>query len=218
MESKICPQCGAEIKSTAKFCDECGANISAQINTSVNTEGNVGVQASRKTNKNHILIVIGVVIIVLLFGILCIKLVSNNSSSDDSVAQYDNVRKQYASNIVMSWYSIDGNNNFDEWNVYMPYIENGYVYIPVKAQINSEYTVQFRGFGTASINDTFSKTVPLEYEYENSTVQKGVYQKLTIRVPIADLDVQRPTTLYCQLATYVAGRQQNIKIEFDISW
>lgn len=216
MEIKICPKCGAEVKSTAKFCDECGVNISAQINTVVQAKEDADVQSKHKANKNHILIVIGVVIIVLLFGILCIKLVSNNSANND--VRYDTVSKQYASHIVIHWYHVDGGNNPDDWNVHTPYIENGYVYIPVEAQINSAYTVQFRGFGTASINDTFSKTVPIDYEYENSTVQKGVYQELTIRVPITDLDVQRPTTLYCQLATYVAGRQQNIQLEFDISW
>ena len=46
----------------------------------------------------------------------------------------------------------------------------------------------------------------------------GEYQKITIRVPVSDLDVQKPTTLYCRLATYVGGREMDIRLEFDITW
>lgn len=122
-----------------------------------------------------------------------------------------------ASDVVIRWYHIYQSTD-DDWNVYTPYIKNNYIYIKTEMKLNSSLSVALRGFGTASINDTFSKTVPIEYEYEKSDVTMGEYQTVTIRIPVSDLDVQKPTTLYCRLATYVGGRQKDIQLEFDITW
>lgn len=122
-----------------------------------------------------------------------------------------------ATNVVIRWYPIYQSTD-DDWNVYTPYIKNNYIYIKTEMKLNSSMSVALRGFGTASINDTFSKTVPIEYEYEKSDVTMGEYQDVTIRIPVSDLEVQKPTTLYCRLATYVGGRQKDIQLEFDITW
>lgn len=219
MGNDQCPNCGARLRENAKFCDECGTQLNAEptVRPSASAEQPVVSAQTHTASKNPIVIVIGVVIIVLLFGILCVRLVGGNAGGSADTTQYDNVNRQYATDVVIQWYSIQAGEK-DNYNVYTPYVENGYIYIPIEAQINASNTVQYRGFGTASISDTFDKTVPFQYEYETSTVEKGVYQDLTLRIPITDLDVQRPTTLYCQLSVFVAGQQQRINLEFDISW
>lgn len=118
---------------------------------------------------------------------------------------------------VLGWHHIFQSTD-DDWELNKIYIKNNYIYIETEMQLNSSMSVALRGFGTASINDTFDKTVPIRYEYEESNVTMGEYQKITIRVPVSDLDVQKPTTLYCRLATYVGGREMDIRLEFDITW
>ncbi|MDE5994560.1 MAG: zinc-ribbon domain-containing protein [Oscillospiraceae bacterium] len=215
MENEKCPNCGAELRENAKFCDECGTKLNSEIaeQAFVPTEKTDVFKEEKK--HNTIGIVFCIAIVVLLFGIFIVRFSSNNSAGNTNTAvQYG---KQYAKDVVIHWYHIDATAE-DDYNVYTPYFENGYVYIPIEAQINASNTVQHRGFGVASIRDSFDKTVPIKYDYEKSTVEKGVYQKLTLRIPVTDLEVQRPTTLYCQLSVFVAGQQQRINLEFDISW
>lgn len=219
MGNENCSNCGAELRENAKFCDNCGAkqNTETAAMATAPTEQAVASLENKTEKKKHniISIVVYITIVMLLFGIFIVRFSGNNSTgSTNTAAQYG---KQYAKDVVLGWYHIDVSAK-DDYNVDLPYFENGYIYIPIEAQINSGNTVQYRGFGTASIRDSFDKTVPFKYDYEKSTVEKGVYQKLTLRVPVTDLEVQRPTTLYCNLAVFVAGQQQQIKLEFDISW
>lgn len=215
MGNEKCPNCGAELRENAKFCDECGIKLITEP-TSMPTEKTDAFTEKKivKEKNNTIGIVICILIVVLLIGIFIVRFNGNNSTGNTNTEQYG---KQYAKDVVIHWYHIDATAK-DDYNVYTPYFENGYVYIPIEAQINAGNTVQYRGFGVASIRDSFDKTVPIRYDYEKSTVEKGVYQKLTLRIPITDLEVQRPTTLYCQLSVFIAGQQQRINLEFDISW
>ena len=134
--------------------------------------------------------------------------VSNGSISDNNCKAQDS---------VIQWYNIYQSTK-DDWNLYTPYIRNNYLYIETEMQLNSSMSVILRGFGTASINDTYDKSVPIKYEYESSSVKAGEFQKVTIQVPLSDLDNQKPTTLYCKLATYVGGMQKDIDLIFNITW
>lgn len=122
-----------------------------------------------------------------------------------------------AQNSVIQWRNIYQSTK-DDWNLYTPYIRNNYLYIETNMQLNSSMSVILRGFGTASINDTYDKSVPIKYEYESSNVKAGEFQKVTIQVPLSDLNNQKPTTLYCKLATYVGGMQKDIDLIFNITW
>ena len=56
---------------------------------------------------------------------------------------------------------------------YAPYVKEGYLYIPMFLMCTSKYIIEFYGdFGTASINDSFDKTVPIDVIYDSKTVNK----------------------------------------------
>lgn len=222
VDNMQCKNCGAEVKDTAKFCSECGAKLSEILAPDTKRENENASDIKKENNERpqsespkmkfiSITILAGLAIIFLL--VLVFALAGRNSPSEVNTSDY----KQYATDAVISWYSIDEYAR-DEYNVYTPYLENGFLYIPIEAQINSAKPVQYRGFGTASITDTYDKTVPFQYEYEQSTVTRGEYQSLLLRIPVTDLDVQKPTTLYLQSAVYVNGKQDLIKLNFAISW
>ena len=212
MGYKQCPYCGTNLEDNSIFCNICGKKIPE---STVNEEiKNTDIQNENKTGTKLMAVFIGVVAVVIIIMIAVALGNNQQTSSVDTNTDYSS--KEYASDAVISWRSIDSVK--DDYELSTPYIENEYIYIPIKVQINSYNTVQYRGFGVASINDTFSKTVPIKYEYENSTITRGVFQNLTLRIPVNDLDVKRPTTLYCQLAVFVGGEQSRINLEFDISW
>ncbi|MBR2952886.1 MAG: zinc ribbon domain-containing protein [Clostridia bacterium] len=208
----FCKNCGQKIEDNAKFCKECGfVNdvVLSEENQRADGNDNAARLKTQSSNKN-LITTIFILIIALLSITLISLLVKDNSNSNVDIGPI------YASDSVIRWYSVDSVK--DEYNLYTPYIENGYLYIDIETQINASNTVQYRGFGSASVTDTYDKVVPIKYEYEKSTVTKGEYQDITIRVPLQDLDVQKPTTLYCKLAVYYAGNHKDINLEFNISW
>lgn len=210
-----CSNCGKEVNNTAKFCEECGTTLLLKPDKNEIAAEQTEQPKSKADVKRKIIIIICAVVAGLVLSyFLLIGLSSRGSGNSDSAEQ---VGKQYAESSVIKWQYLDYNYK-DDYNLSTPYIENGYIYIPIEVQINAPLTVQYRGFGTASVNDTFDKTVPMKYEYEESTVTKGVFQNLMLRVPISDLDVQKPTTLYVDLAVFINGNYGSIKLEFDMSW
>lgn len=74
-------------------------------------------------------------------------------------------------------------------------------------------------FGTASIRDTFDKTVPIMIEFETLEILPGVPQEIKLIIPLNDLDSQRPTTLFTKW-TFELGsnRSYSIEVNFTISW
>lgn len=205
-----CKKCGKELSDDEKFCSACGTNKDEDSTNKI-----------LESNKNNILKKI-LVIICILCVITLIVLLFNKNNFDEPlvISELQSTTQlgiQYSEQAVIRWYFVKGSST-DDWQIYNPYVKGNYLYIDAKACLNSSYTVQYRGFGTASINDTFDKTVPIEYEYENSTVTKGEYQNITIRIPVTDLEDQRPTTLYLRLASYIGGVQEDIALEISISW
>jgi len=206
----FCKNCGQKIEDDAKFCKECGFanNVILPEENNFIDDNVVEAKPNSFVEKRITTIIISAIV---LLAIVLISIFANrNSNSNVETGPI------YASDSVIKWYSVDSVK--DEYILYTPYIENGYLYIDIEAQINALNTVQYRGFGSASITDTYDKVVPIEYEYEKSTVTKGEYQDITIRVPLQDLEVQKPTTLYCELAIFYAGNHEDINLEFNISW
>lgn len=111
----------------------------------------------------------------------------------------------------------------DDWNFYAPYIEKGTLIIECQPKFGVAMSWQDSydngaGFGRASISDTFDKTVPVEVVYSKKSWSSKVRQEITLRIPLADLDVKQPTTLYLELYGKVGGSDEDIKIDFSISW
>ena len=129
-----------------------------------------------------------------------------------------------ASNSNLSYHSIS--NEKDNWEFQMPYIDEGTLYIECYPLFMEDvkwypYTEEMGGIGRASISDTFDKTVPISIITSQETIKAGERGEITLKIPLSDLDVQQPTTMYVQLAAYLNGdetTQKRINIGFVFSW
>lgn len=103
---------------------------------------------------------------------------------------------------------------------YTPYVELGYLYIPMFLNCTSKYPIEFYGdFGTASINDSFDKTVPIQVIYDRKTVNnKGQTTEFKVKIPLKDLGVQKPTNIYIEFDFYVNSQREDFKAGFDLTW
>lgn len=208
-----CKECGKALSDDEKFCSACGTN-------NYENSSNITLENNKKSMRKKYFVILCIICVII--GIILFLNKNNSDKLDEPVvvSEFQSTTQagiQYSKNSVLDWVFVKGSTD-DDWKFYNPYVKGDYLYIETKACLNSSYTVQYRGFGTASINDTFDKTVPIEYEYENSTVTKGEYQNITIRVPVTDLEEQRPTTLYLRLSSYIDGAQEDIILRISISW
>ena len=74
-------------------------------------------------------------------------------------------------------------------------------------------------FGSASITDTFDKTVPIKVIYSSKKVDNnGGKTSFKVKIPLSDLGVRKPTNLYIEFDFLVAGKRQTFKAEFDLTW
>ena len=99
-------------------------------------------------------------------------------------------------------------------------VEEGYLYISMWLKCTSVYELSFyENFGTAAINDTFDKTVPIEVIYDDVNVSnQGGTTEFEIKVPLSDLGVQKPTNLYTEFDFVVDGKRQTFKAKFALTW
>jgi hypothetical protein len=74
------------------------------------------------------------------------------------------------------------------------------------------------GFGNASISDTFDKSVPIRIVYDTQSNGSGESQSIVLKIPVTDLEVQRPTTVYLELFANVNGAKDTIELSFNMSW
>jgi len=101
--------------------------------------------------------------------------------------------------------TMTGNDSRDDYEFYAPYIEDGYFVIETEFKFHKKYELSYfeknggKGFGRASISDTFDKVVPLIIETEDKILDPSKLEKMTIKIPVNDLDVKKPTNLYFEL-------------------
>lgn len=115
---------------------------------------------------------------------------------------------------------LDGSQG-DDYDLYNPYIIEDTLYIELDATINTNIHYYHRGYGTACINDTFDKAVPIIVRYENEQIKKGEKQSIVLEIPISDLNVQKPTTLSVKIELYKGDRkitEDRIRMDFTIAW
>lgn len=123
----------------------------------------------------------------------------------------------------IEWYNVSSGR--DDWNFSSPYIDDGILTIEL-SDVKFARKVEWRdgedgdgvGFGRASITDSFNKSVPISIAYEKKIVAAGQKQNFKLLIPTADLDKSKPTTIYLELYAKVGGENQDIKINFTISW
>jgi hypothetical protein len=74
------------------------------------------------------------------------------------------------------------------------------------------------GFGEASITDTFDKVVPLKIIFNDAATEANEWQTIEIRVPLSDLDVNKPTTIYMKLFAWIGESYKHIPLTLTMSW
>ena len=114
----------------------------------------------------------------------------------------------------------DDPNGVGTKNFYRMRLETGYLYIPIKLNFKSQYNVEFYGdFGTASINDTFDKTIPIKVIYDSKNVDNnGGDTFFEVKIPLSDLGVQKPTNIYIEFYFLVNGKREDFTAGFDLTW
>lgn len=111
-----------------------------------------------------------------------------------------------------------------EWEFYAPYIDDGYFYVEcinVKFNGSMEWFDKYNsglGGGKASITDSFDKTVPIQVLYGKMSWKKNEIQSFTIKIPINDLDVKKPTNLYMVLYVKVNGIDDQVIVDISSTW
>ena len=112
----------------------------------------------------------------------------------------------------------------DDWNFSSPYIEDGNLKInctdvKLAASVNwREDQTNGYGYGLASITDTFDKSIPLKLLWDKKYVSYGQKQDLKIVIPVTDLDVKKPTTLFLKLYGEINGDDSAVYLTFNITW
>lgn len=124
----------------------------------------------------------------------------------------------------VSWQHIDPNKP-DEWSFGAPQIFEDMLYIHCCPIFGTEFTFKNSGFGVASITDSFDKKAPLTIVDgnlknlpENKLVKKGEEIEIYLRIPLAQLDSDRPTHIACEIPIFVGNQTNNINVEFNMSW
>ena len=100
------------------------------------------------------------------------------------------------------------------------WLEKGQLHIKMYLCCKSEYDLEFYGdFGTASINDTFDKTVPIKVIYDSKKVDNnGAPTVFEVKIPLSDLGVQKPTNIYVEFDFLVDGERETFEAGFDLTW
>ena len=103
---------------------------------------------------------------------------------------------------------------------YNLYAKEGYLYITVGLKCTSKYSIKFYGdFGTASISDTFDKTVPIKLIYDSAVVNNsGETTEFELKIPLTDLGVQKPTNIYVDFDFLVNEKRETFKAGFNLTW
>ena len=77
----------------------------------------------------------------------------------------------------------------------------------------------YDGYGVASLNDKFDKSVPLHIvSRTGNEIIAGEEADFDIVVPVKQLEVARPTDLYVDLYITVNGKRKSLILSFQIEW
>lgn len=158
--------------------------------------------------------------------------VGEKVKQDDTVVVYvSKGQKRYELKQALSIiYDVNGIKPFVSWmdasdgegtkGHYIPYLEEGYLHLPVYICCSSNYELEFYGdFGVASVNDTFDKQVPVDLIYDSKTIKNdGSKTEFTIKVPLSDLGVQKPTNLYISADIKVGNNLNSFRADFILTW
>ena len=110
----------------------------------------------------------------------------------------------------------------DEWTFETPKIADGKLTIRMTAVLSRSLVwhdaAGGTGYGVAAINDTFDKSVPLRIQFAEEELGAGETHKLTLTIPVTDLDVDKPTRIYMRLFAVIKGNYDEIPLTLTMTW
>lgn len=112
----------------------------------------------------------------------------------------------------------------DNWEFYSPYIKDNTLYIECynvifgTAMSWRDRYGEGSASGTASVNDTFDKVIPVRLKYEKASVSANESQSFTIMVPLNDINVAKPTNLYFRIGISANNQDQDLYFDFSMTW
>ena len=122
----------------------------------------------------------------------------------------------------ITWYNVDDGS--DWWSFKAPYIEDGKLYIQCY-DVSFAANVAWRDLynngyiiGNVSLSENFDRMVPVSARYTKQSWSANERQSFTLEVPLGDLGVDKPTTLYVKLFADVYGISEDIRVNFTMSW
>lgn len=130
----------------------------------------------------------------------------------------------YAKDGTFEWQHIDPQNP-DQWEATEAMISEECLYASFETTFGTSFVFKRSGFGNASLSDTFDKYVPLTILDvnknalpENKEVVAGEPFKFVIKVPLSQLDSEKPTHIVCKLRCLVDGEETDIYVSLNLSW
>lgn len=230
-----CENCGGENEITAKYCNSCGKSIFKENeNTDSNKVAIPDIVNIEYTDAKNVLSSMGFIPQVEYENsdtvsegcvIRCTPQVGALAEKGSKVICYVSKGSSYtiSKDSYANWtyitYGIE-----DEWEFYSPYINDGVLYIEcfnVVFGTAMEWRDRYNegsAAGTASINDTFDKVVPVRVEYEKRKTEANEPQSFTIIVPLSELNVSKPTNMYFRVGITANDQDTNLVFNFSMTW
>ena len=99
-------------------------------------------------------------------------------------------------------------------------VKEGYFSVRISLNCNSKHDLSFYGdFGTASLTEDFSKSVPMKVIYDSKEIDnKGGLTRFELQIPLDDLGEKKPTNIYTKNDIVVNGERETFETEFTLSW
>jgi hypothetical protein len=110
----------------------------------------------------------------------------------------------------------------DNWEFEHPYIENDELVVRATPEFSRSFSwhafTDGKGYGLASVNDSFDKGVPLRIESSSETVSANETQDFVIRIPLAGIEVIPPTVIHMRLFIQKDGSYSEIPLVLTMTW
>ena len=106
----------------------------------------------------------------------------------------------------------------DQYEFSAPYKDGGEIKLVMDVSFLTSANVELRGYGTASLSDSFDTSVQVSYYFDSTKVTSGETQSITLSIPINDFGVQKPKEIYVRLPILLDGEDAFILLTYDMVW
>lgn len=118
--------------------------------------------------------------------------------------------------------AFDWGDNDDNWTKKFTnvFVYRNYLFISMSLKCRSNYEIEFyKDFGTASLTEDFSKSVPISVIYDTKKVDNnGGITDFAVGIPLEDLGTKKPTDVYIEFDFTVDGIREDFEAGFTLAW